>query len=77
VGLVAQECKCESLFRLSCISDHQQRSSQPNVRTIEGVLFEALVKAGAVSKDNADDPVKASVAIHRTCAQTNIMPVNR
>lgn len=32
--------------------------SQPNVRTIEGVLFDALVRAGAVSKDNADDPVK-------------------
>jgi hypothetical protein len=27
-------------------------------RTIEGTLFEALVKAGAVSQDNADDPVK-------------------
>jgi len=32
--------------------------SQPNVRTIEGVLFDALVRAGAVSKDNADDPTK-------------------
>ena len=31
---------------------------QPDVRTIEGELFSALVKAGAVSKDNADDPVK-------------------
>jgi tRNA pseudouridine38-40 synthase len=31
---------------------------QPDVRTIEGVLFDALVRAGAVSKDNADDPVK-------------------
>jgi hypothetical protein len=28
------------------------------VRTIEGVLFDALVRAGAVSSDNADDPVK-------------------
>lgn len=28
------------------------------MRTIEGVLFEAMVKAGAVSQDNADDPVK-------------------
>jgi tRNA pseudouridine38-40 synthase len=32
--------------------------SQPDVRTIEGVLFDALVRAGAVSKDNADDPTK-------------------
>ena len=31
---------------------------QPDVRTIEGTLFNALVAAGAVSKDNADDPVK-------------------
>lgn len=36
--------------------------SQPNVRTIEGVLFEAFVKSGAVSEDNADDPVKVSLA---------------
>lgn len=32
---------------------------QPShTRTIEGELFGALVKAGAVSQDNADDPVK-------------------
>ncbi|EGO22351.1 hypothetical protein SERLADRAFT_473077 [Serpula lacrymans var. lacrymans S7.9] len=34
---------------------------QPDVRTIEGVLFGALVRAGAVSQDNADDPVKVSL----------------
>jgi hypothetical protein len=34
---------------------------QPNVRTIEGVLFSAMVKAGAVSQDNADDPVKVTL----------------
>ncbi|KAF8556001.1 pseudouridine synthase [Imleria badia] len=34
---------------------------QPNVRTIEGVLFDALVRAGAVSKDNADDPTKVNL----------------
>lgn len=44
--------------------------SQPNVRTIEGVLFDAMVKAHAVSEDNSDDPVKvllnpnASRALH-------------
>jgi len=32
--------------------------SQPDVRTIEGVLFDALVKIGAVSQDNADNPTK-------------------
>ena len=36
-------------------------SSQPDHdRTIEGVLFQAMVRAGAVSQDNADDPVKVS-----------------
>ncbi|KAG1892825.1 pseudouridine synthase [Suillus subluteus] len=34
---------------------------QPNVRTIEGVLFDALVRAGVVSPDNADDPVKVNL----------------
>jgi len=35
--------------------------SQPgDVKTIEGTLFKALVQAGAVSQDNADDPVKVS-----------------
>ncbi|KAG8220964.1 hypothetical protein J3R82DRAFT_2469 [Butyriboletus roseoflavus] len=34
---------------------------QPNVRTIEGVLFDALVRAGAVSDDNADDPTKVNL----------------
>ena len=29
-------------------------------KTIEGVLFQALVRAGAVSQDNADNPVKVS-----------------
>lgn len=32
------------------------------MKTIEGVLFEAFVKSGAVSQDNADDPVKVSLA---------------
>jgi tRNA pseudouridine38-40 synthase len=32
--------------------------SQKDARTIEGVLFDAMVKAGAISYDNADDPVK-------------------
>lgn len=32
--------------------------SQKDVTTVEGVLFNALVKIGAVSQDNADDPTK-------------------
>lgn len=35
---------------------------QPSVRTIEGVLFEAFVKSGAVSEENSDDPAKVSLA---------------
>ncbi|KAI0299306.1 pseudouridine synthase [Russula brevipes] len=34
---------------------------QPDARTIEGVLFDALVRVGAVSSDNADDPTKVSL----------------
>jgi len=39
-------------------------SSQRDVRTIEGVLFNAMVKAGAVSQDNADDPLKVRYTMH-------------
>ncbi|OBZ74202.1 tRNA pseudouridine synthase 1 [Grifola frondosa] len=38
-----------------------QIQPHPNSRTIEGVLFDALVKVGAVSQDNADNPVKVSL----------------
>ena len=30
----------------------------PKLRTIEGVLFDALIKVGAVSQDNSDNPTK-------------------
>lgn len=46
--------------KLICETSFLFSYSQPDVRTIEGVLFDALVRAGAVSKDNADDPVKVS-----------------
>ncbi|KAJ7250500.1 pseudouridylate synthase [Mycena haematopus] len=36
---------------------------QRDAKTIENALFDAMVRAGAVSQDNADDPVK--VNIHR------------
>ncbi|CAL1714564.1 unnamed protein product [Somion occarium] len=38
-----------------------QMQYDTNVKTIEGTLFNALVKAGAVSQDNADDPVKVNL----------------
>lgn len=40
----------------------------PHERTIEGDLFQAFVKAGAISKANADDPKKASLV---RCARTD------
>lgn len=52
-----QMCACASLL---CHRNGilKQYYSQPDVRTIEGVLFDAMVKAGAVSQDNANDPSK-------------------
>ncbi|KAH9992969.1 pseudouridine synthase [Russula compacta] len=38
-----------------------QMSVQPDARTIEGVLFDALVRVGAVSSDNSDDPTKVNL----------------
>jgi len=40
----------------------------PTERTIEGDLFQAFVKAGAISKANADDPKKAGLV---RCARTD------
>ncbi|TFK29719.1 pseudouridylate synthase [Coprinopsis marcescibilis] len=46
-----------------CGSGYRGMQIQPDhTKTIEGTLFKALVKAGAVSQDNADDPVKVSLA---------------
>ena len=36
-------------------------SSQNDVKTIEGDIFAALIKAGAVSADNADDHRKVDM----------------
>jgi tRNA pseudouridine38-40 synthase len=45
-----------------CGSGYSGMQFQPNARTIEGTLFEALVKAGAISEDNSDDPMKVNLA---------------
>lgn len=46
-----------------CGSGYSGMQIQPDgIKTIEGTLFNALVKAGAVSQDNADDPVKVNLA---------------
>jgi len=47
---VTNQCGFEC--KLTC------HSQSPPLKTIEGTLFQGLVEAGAVSEDNADDPVK-------------------
>ena len=37
--------------------DLSRNRQKGNERTIEGLIFDALVKLGSVSEDNADDPV--------------------
>jgi hypothetical protein len=50
-----------NLIRVECLR-------QPVAKTIEGELFKALVAAGAISQDNADDPVK----VFPLCAPYNL-----
>jgi hypothetical protein len=38
--------------------DLRRTRQKDNERTIEGLIFDALVKLGCVSEDNADDPVR-------------------
>ncbi|KAJ7509764.1 pseudouridine synthase [Mycena galericulata] len=45
-----------------CGSGYSGMQIQQNAKTIENVLFDAMVRAGAVSQDNADDPVKVNIA---------------
>lgn len=53
----------------SCVTERLNNvARQPlhaKVRSIENVLYEALVEAGAVSKDNSDDPNKVSFPVIR------------
>lgn len=43
-----------------CGSGYHGMQANPPHKTIEGDLFRAFVEAGAISKDNADDPKKSS-----------------
>ncbi|KAJ7181015.1 pseudouridine synthase [Mycena filopes] len=45
-----------------CGSGYRGMQIQQDGNTIENTLFDALVRAGAVSEDNADDPVKVNIA---------------
>ncbi|KAF9352868.1 tRNA pseudouridine synthase 1 [Mortierella sp. NVP85] len=44
-----------------CGTGYQGMQANENAKTIEGELFKAMVKAGAVSKDNSDDIKKISM----------------
>ncbi len=44
------------------VATHSQNDHE-DAKTIEGTLFEALVKAGAVSEDNSDDATKVRVVL--------------
>ncbi|KAJ1968556.1 tRNA pseudouridine synthase 1 [Dispira parvispora] len=44
-----------------CGTGYQGMQVNPGSKTIEGELFQALIKAGAVSQDNADDHKKVSL----------------
>ena len=69
-GIEACKCEWSSLFFFFFYSKYSEFSffyflfyfifSQPGPipLTIENVLFNALVKVGAVSQDNADNPTK-------------------
>lgn len=47
---------------------HYRVIRNPGAKTIEGDLFKAMVEAGAVSKDNADDIKKVRVDNHHLAA---------
>jgi tRNA pseudouridine38-40 synthase len=49
-------------------SGYKGMQMMPDQKTIEGDLFEAFVKAGAISKANADDPKKSAFV---RCARTD------
>ncbi|KAF3924916.1 hypothetical protein ABW21_db0207667 [Orbilia brochopaga] len=51
-----------------CGSGYRGMQLNPPLRTIEGDLFEAFVRAGAISKANSDDPKKSSFV---RCARTD------
>ena len=60
VGQDLVGCNCTSSIswqvRWFSFFEYRQKTG---VKTIEGELFKALVNVGAVSADNADDPVSA------------------
>lgn len=56
------ELKPDRRRNLSSVDQLRYNPRNPNVKTIEGDLWKALVAADAVSPDNANDPKKVSFA---------------
>ncbi|KAF9949078.1 tRNA pseudouridine synthase 1, partial [Modicella reniformis] len=50
-----------ALLMAYCGTGYQGMQVNENAKTIEGELFKAMIKAGAVSKDNSDDIKKVSL----------------
>jgi len=65
-GPAIRACKCELALPGKWIEAYMVRSGTE--KTIEGDLFTAFVKAGAISKANADDPKKSGLV---RCARTD------
>jgi len=70
VGQGIEACKCEARSPCQIARNAQLFSSQPGPipLTIENVLFNALVKVGAVSQDNADNPTKVRALIKHSAS---------
>ncbi|KAF5387333.1 hypothetical protein D9757_005790 [Collybiopsis confluens] len=60
---------CGSAYR--GMQFQKAQAGLPEPRTIEGELFRALIAVGAVSKDNAADPIKAGCSTSHTAARTD------
>lgn len=55
------ECRCELRGRLTTRNRADDNSQTHGSKTIEGDLFEALAKAGAISPENATDHKKVDI----------------
>jgi tRNA pseudouridine38-40 synthase len=60
MGQDIKACSCRSLFHYFFFFINK-RDRNPDAHTIEGVLFDAFCKAGAISTDNSTDPKKVQL----------------
>ena len=57
-GCSGMQCKLTWILLLRFMIEDFSAVQGGDIRTIEGLLFDAMVKAGAISSDNSDDPTK-------------------